>query len=108
MSVDWSGLSWCITGGESGPHLSNPKLRAVRSLAEPIDGHWQPRPDRIDWIRSLRDECTDAGVKFFHKQWGGPRSTSAGRMLDGRYWNEIPRLPGSRSIIANKHLAAHS
>lgn len=23
-----------------------------------------------DWVRSLRDQCTSAGVKFFFKQWG--------------------------------------
>lgn len=43
------GIHWVITGGESGKNA---------------------RPSHPDWIRSLRDECADAGVAFFFKQWG--------------------------------------
>ena len=63
-----------------------------------------------DWARSLRDQCSAAGVPFFFKQWGewAPllhhddegRETrgemvrvgrkAAGRLLDGREWNEMP------------------
>jgi protein gp37 len=48
---EWGGatLDWVITGGESGPHA---------------------RPMHPDWARSLRDQCVDAGVPFFFKQWG--------------------------------------
>ncbi len=38
-----------IVGGESGPNA---------------------RPMHPDWIRDLRDECEEAGVPFFFKQWG--------------------------------------
>lgn len=44
-----SGLHWVIAGGESGPGA---------------------RPMHPDWARSLRDQCVDAGVPFFFKQWG--------------------------------------
>ncbi|MGE5353987.1 MAG: phage Gp37/Gp68 family protein [Acidobacteriota bacterium] len=43
------GLDWVICGGESGPHA---------------------RPTHPDWARSLRDQCTAAGVPFYFKQWG--------------------------------------
>ncbi|ETX26592.1 DUF5131 family protein [Roseivivax isoporae] len=43
------GLDWVIAGGESGPGA---------------------RPMHPDWARSLRDQCTAAGVPFFFKQWG--------------------------------------
>jgi len=43
------GLDWVIVGGESGPHA---------------------RPMHPLWARSLRAQCTQAGVKFFFKQWG--------------------------------------
>ncbi|TDD70881.1 DUF5131 family protein [Actinomadura rubrisoli] len=43
------GIDWVITGGESGPSA---------------------RPAHPDWFRSIRDQCQDAGVAFFHKQWG--------------------------------------
>ena len=41
--------SWIIAGGESGPGA---------------------RPMHPDWARSLRDQCAEAGVPFFFKQWG--------------------------------------
>jgi protein gp37 len=42
-------LGWLIAGGESGPGAS---------------------PSHPDWFRSARDQCTEAGVAFFFKQWG--------------------------------------
>ena len=99
-------LDWVILGGESGPGA---------------------RPMHPDWVRSVRDQCQDAGVPFFFKQWGEwipydcEESThwmttngdfgrweekepnckeaicikhvgkkAAGRLLDGREWNERP------------------
>lgn len=61
-------LDWVIVGGESGPGA---------------------RPMHPDWVRSLRDQCQQAGVPFFFKQWGGKKK--AGRLLDGEEWNELPR-----------------
>lgn len=73
---DW-GIDWVIVGGESGPNA---------------------RPMRLDWVRSIRDQCVAADVPFFFKQWGerdarGRRvgKHAAGRLLDGREWNEFPR-----------------
>lgn len=43
------GVNWAVAGGESGPDA---------------------RPMHPDWVRSLRDQCTAAGVPFFFKQWG--------------------------------------
>lgn len=99
---------WVICGGETGPGA---------------------RPMHPDWPRSLRDQCTSAGVPFFFKQWGeyGEREVpgthsvycharrnfienepighewnpdgkfmikcgkaAAGRVLDGRTWEEVP------------------
>lgn len=42
-------IEWVIVGGESGPGA---------------------RPMHPDWVRDLRDECIDADVPFFFKQWG--------------------------------------
>ena len=44
----------------------------------------------VDWVRDLRDQCVGAGIPFFFKQWGGVRRTAAGRILDGRTWDEVP------------------
>ena len=102
-------LDWVICGGETGPN--------ARSM-------------HPDWVRSLRDQCVEAGVPFFFKQWGewlpddqvkeslivkmghpgAPKwainklvcnlspglhafkvgKKAAGRLLDGREWNEYP------------------
>jgi protein gp37 len=68
-SLDLTHLDWVITGGESGP------------------AH---RPCDAEWVRDLRDRCSVGGVAFFHKQWGGRTHAAAGRMLDGRTWDEFP------------------
>jgi protein gp37 len=69
--IDLDGIDWLIAGGESGR---------------------RHRPVRAEWLRDLRDECKDAGVAFFFKQWGGPRSKSGGRRLDGREHSAMPRV----------------
>lgn len=63
------GIDWVIAGGESGP--------AARAM-DP------------DWVRDIRDRCVGAGTAFFFKQWGGVNKKRAGRMLDGRTWDEMP------------------
>lgn len=67
--LDLSGIDWVIVGGESGP-----KARPV----DPV------------WVRDIRDQCLEAGVAFFFKQWGGKRKNKTGRKLDDRTWNEYP------------------
>jgi protein gp37 len=62
-------IHWVIVGGESGPDF-----RAV-----------DPR-----WIEDLRDQCVEAQVPFFFKQWGGRTAKAGGRELDGRTWDEMP------------------
>jgi protein gp37 len=36
------------------------------------------------------DQCKDADVKFFFKQWGGTNKKKAGRELQGKVYNEMP------------------
>jgi protein gp37 len=67
--LDLNGIDWVIVGGESGPR------------ARPMDP---------EWVREVRDQCQQAGVAFFFKQWGGFRPKSGGRTLDGREWSEFP------------------
>jgi protein gp37 len=42
------------------------------------------------WVISIRDQCREAGVRFFFKQWGGVQKARNGRVLHGRTWNELP------------------
>lgn len=66
---DLSGISWVIVGGESGPGA---------------------RPMKREWVVSIRKQCKMQGVPFFFKQWGGVRKVKAGRLLDGRTYDEYP------------------
>ncbi len=77
-------LDWVIVGGESG----GPAHR--RLVYQTADGGYAPYLDRMDWVRSIRDQCSGAGVPFFFKQWGGPTAKAGGAILDGRKWREIP------------------
>jgi protein gp37 len=94
----WKHIDWVIAGGESGHGA---------------------RPTDPNWIRSLRDECHSAGIAFHFKQWGhwapelphgatprqrlelasaastpttlyGLGKAMAGRLLDGRTWDQFP------------------
>jgi protein gp37 len=67
--IDLDGISWVIVGGESGAGA---------------------RPMKKEWVLSIRDQCQSSGVRFFFKQWGGVRKRQAGRMLDGRTYDEFP------------------
>ncbi len=48
------------------------------------------RPMEVTWVTSIRDRCAAAGVPFFFQQWGGVRKGKAGRLLDGRTYDEMP------------------
>jgi len=39
----------------------------------------------------LRDQCLEANVPFFFKQWGGKQKKRTGRELEGRTYDETPR-----------------
>jgi len=69
--LDFEGIDWAIVGGESGP-----KAR-----------HMEP-----EWVREIRKHCLSAKVPFFFKQWGGVNKKRAGRVLDGRTWDQMPTV----------------
>ena len=112
-----SGIDWIIVGGESGPR------------ARPLDPQW---------VRALRDQAHTAGKAFFFKQWGEwvhadqsedafvrvrlPKlhqfddgtlvgrvgKKTAGRVLDGRTWDQIPPSPAAgRSAQTEREIGSH-
>jgi protein gp37 len=46
---------------------------------------------QAEWAQSIRDQCQDAEVAFFFKQWGGRTPKAAGRLLDDKIWDEMPK-----------------
>lgn len=76
LTLNLNGIDWVIVGGESGHRA---------------------RPMQPAWARDIREQCAGAGVAYFFKQWGahderGRRvgKKQAGRLLDGRTWDELP------------------
>ena len=45
---------------------------------------------KLDWVRSIRDQCQEQGVKFFFKQKMDGKKKIALPELDGKVWNEYP------------------
>jgi protein gp37 len=82
-NLDLRGIHWVIVGGESGP---------------------KARPMETAWVTDLRDQCRCAKVAFFFKQWGGRNKKQAGRILDGRTWDEMP-LDTGRSVRQSRRVA---
>ena len=62
-------IDWVIVGGESGPGAREIKKK---------------------WVTDIRDQCADANVHFFFKQWGGRQKSKTGRELDGKTYDEMP------------------
>ena len=74
-------VQWVIVGGES--------------------GH-KARPMNAEWAIRIRDDCLDAGVPFFFKQWGGRYSKAGGRELEGRTWDEMPKAgPRTSNLVGS-------
>jgi protein gp37 len=67
--LDLTGIHWVIVGGESGQGA---------------------RPLKKEWVTSIRDQCAEAGIPFFFKQWGGVRKKRAGRELEGQTYDGFP------------------
>jgi protein gp37 len=91
-AIDLNGVSWLITGGESG---GPPERALVMRTAK----GWEPKPEALTWVRELRNICRERGVAFFHKQWGGPTPTAGGRRLDQRIWDEMPAALGEPALL---------
>jgi protein gp37 len=67
--LDLRNIDWVIVGGESGPRA---------------------RPMKPEWVSDIRDQCQEAQVAFFFKQWGGVFKSRTGRELEGRTWDQMP------------------
>ena len=68
-NLELDGIDWVIVGGESGP--------GAREMEK-------------EWVIDIRNQCADAKVHFFFKQWGGIRKSKTGRELEGRTYDEMP------------------
>ncbi|MFA5818141.1 MAG: phage Gp37/Gp68 family protein [Bacteroidales bacterium] len=69
--INLQSIDWVIVGGESG-----------RS----------PRPIKEEWVIDIKEQCQNANVAFYFKQWGGTNKKKNGRLLEGKRYDKMPRL----------------
>lgn len=75
--LDLTEIDWVIVGGES--------------------GH-KPRPMKPEWVLDIQEQCEKSDVAFFFKQWGGKNKKAAGRILNGRTYDEMPEIELQHSV----------
>ena len=78
--LDLREINWVIIGGESGFNF---------------------RPVKKKWIMDIIEQCKEQKTAVFFKQWGGIRPKSGGRKIDGRTYNEYPKIPRGGSTIGD-------
>ena len=64
-------IGWVIVGGESG----------VNS-----------RPIKEQWVLNIQHQCSENKIPFFFKQWGGKNKKKNGKELNGKIYQEMPKL----------------
>ncbi len=70
--LDLKGIDWVIVGGESGPRA---------------------RPMQEQWVLDIKKKCDNKHkIPFFFKQWGGVNKKKTGRLLQGRTWDNYPKI----------------
>lgn len=67
--INLENIDWVIVGGESGP---------------------KARPMKEEWVIDIKDQCKKQNIPFFFKQWGGTNKKKSGRLLKGKYHNDLP------------------
>lgn len=70
-NLDLTDIDWAIVGGESG---------------------YGARPIKEAWVLDIRQQCRIYNVPFFFKQWGGFNKKKSGRLLQGKTYDEMPRV----------------
>jgi protein gp37 len=69
--LDYTGIDWVIVGGESG--------YGARVLEK-------------RWVTEVKNRCLELNIPFFFKQWGGVNKKKAGRLLDEKIYDDMPKI----------------
>lgn len=80
-NLDMADIDWVIVGGESGPGA---------------------RPMEEEWVTDIRNQCLASKTPFFFKQWGGVQKKKAGRLLDRRTWDEMPKVAKAAMVCEER------
>jgi protein gp37 len=71
QNMNLENINWVIVGGESGK---------------------KARPIKEWWVWDIKQQCQEAEVSFFFKQWGGTNKKKTGRLLGGSTYDEMPLI----------------
>ncbi|MHC4148618.1 MAG: DUF5131 family protein [Planctomycetota bacterium] len=77
--LELTGIDWVIVGGESGPGA---------------------RPMMEKWVLEIKNKCQKQNVPFFFKQWGGVNKKKTGRLLQGKIWDNYPKIVAEQLQLA--------
>lgn len=78
--LELANIDWVIVGGESGPGA---------------------RPMQEKWIIDIKKKCeVEYNIPFFFKQWGGINKKKTGRILQGKTWDNYPRIMRDNLLYA--------
>jgi len=69
--LNLQGIDWVIVGGESGR---------------------TPRPIKEEWAINIKEQCQKSNTAFYFKQWGGTNKKKAGKILEGKVYNQMPEI----------------
>ena len=70
-NIDYTSIDWVIVGGESG--------YGCREIKE-------------EWVIEVKEKCNKRNIPFFFKQWGGVNKKKNGRLLNGKIYDEMPKI----------------
>ncbi len=77
--LEFDGIDWVIVGGESGPGA---------------------RPMKEKWVLDIKKKCeNEHNIPFFFKQWGGVNRKKTGRTLQGRTWDNYPKVVREKLLL---------
>ena len=78
--LELAGIDWVIVGGESGP--------GARLMQE-------------KWVIDIKKKCEDGyNIPFFFKHWGGVNKKKTGRILQGKTWDNYPKIVNENLLFA--------
>jgi len=69
--LNLDGIDWIFVGGESG--------KGCREMKE-------------EWVLNVKGQCEKEGVIFTFKQWGGVRRKENGSLLQGKIYDDMPKV----------------
>ena len=71
-------------------HMSFSIIKMCLCTTSKAAGKARSIKETLVW--DIHEQCKQAGVAFFFKQWGGVNKKKSGRELGGRTYNEMPLL----------------